>query len=449
MISKEPIRATDNSSCEVHDAGQFGDILNIAGLSVSQLQTGYKDSILVIPGSFDQCKDRIGDEVVCEVMGKDRIQTNNVVGFIGINGTRLKIGSRFDDKSSIQNDKDYFLQHMLSKVLHFNLVSLNFTFSDDSIFDLLIYFFPLYLKQALAQGIYREYQTFHHNDANLKGTIDFSRHISKNYPFTGNIAYKTREYSTDNNVTELVRHTIEYIASKDIYRSILQCDKETRDCVSQIINATPTYTRAKRQAVLAKNLRPSIHPYYSEYMALQRLCVLILQQEEVRYGNGDDEVFGLLIDCSWLWEAYLNTFLQPMGFKHPDNVAGTGGKKLFEVSGLLRFPDFYIPDNIVLDAKYKVLEGKKMSGYGRDDLHQIITYMDMLGMLKKGGFIFPSRTTDAMPSDIISKRGGSVVGIPVLIPQECNTYDEFCSLIESNIKQTQKSIKDYIDAQID
>lgn len=435
MSSKAPIRTSDNSLCEVRDMAQFGDILNIAGLTVSQLQAEHRENILVIPGSFDQCKDRIGDEVVCDIKGKNHIQTNNVVGFIGINETRLKIGSRFDSETTKDEDKDYFLQYMLEKVLQLNLVSLNFTFDNESIFDLLIYFFPVYLKQAMSQGIYREYQTFKHNDSSLKGTIDFSRHISSNFPFTGRIAYSTREYSHDNNVTELIRHTIEYINSQERCRSILNCDKEMRDCVSQIVEATPSYSKGKRSTVLAKSLRPTIHPYYSEYYALQKLCAMILRKEEIRYGNGDDKVFGLLIDCSWLWEAFLYSFLKPMGFEHPDNVAGTGGKRLFENSSLLRYPDFYIPGTFVLDAKYKRMDGKSISGYGRDDLHQIITYMDMLGMLDKGGFIFPAKEPIEVPAfDSIRNRGGTIYGIPVHIPQESDSYEGFRRQIEMNIE---------------
>ena len=44
----------------------------------------------------------------------------------------------------------------------------------------------------MRQGVYREYQNYRHNDANLKGTIDVGRHIARNIPFVGNIAYTTR-----------------------------------------------------------------------------------------------------------------------------------------------------------------------------------------------------------------------------------------------------------------
>lgn len=46
--------------------------------------------------------------------------------------------------------------------------------------------------------------------------IDVARHMKKNTPFIGNIAYSQREYSYDNDLMELVRHTIEYIKGKNV-----------------------------------------------------------------------------------------------------------------------------------------------------------------------------------------------------------------------------------------
>ena len=39
----------------------------------------------------------------------------------------------------------------------------------------------------------------------------------KNIPFMGKIAYTTREHSYNNNLTQLVRHTIEYIKTHPLW----------------------------------------------------------------------------------------------------------------------------------------------------------------------------------------------------------------------------------------
>ena len=77
-----------------------------------------------------------------------------------------------------------------------------------------MFMFPALLRSALQQGLYREYQTFKYNDSKIKGTIDVNKYIAKNVPFMGKVAYSTREYAQDNDITELIRHTIEFMKTK-------------------------------------------------------------------------------------------------------------------------------------------------------------------------------------------------------------------------------------------
>lgn len=41
----------------------------------------------------------------------------------------------------------------------------------------------------------QDYVRNEYNDGNVKGTINIDRHIRKNIPFVGNIAYSQREYA--------------------------------------------------------------------------------------------------------------------------------------------------------------------------------------------------------------------------------------------------------------
>lgn len=51
--------------------------------------------------------------------------------------------------------------------------------------------------------------------------IDIARDIKKNTPFIGNIAYSQREFSYDNSLMDLVRHTIEFIKQKPYGNKLL------------------------------------------------------------------------------------------------------------------------------------------------------------------------------------------------------------------------------------
>jgi len=307
------------------------------------------------------------------------MKQRHIMGFVGYRDTQVSIRSRFaaDDRH------DYFLHYMLQRVFAINLLDLNFNTDTESIFDFLIYLFPSFLKRAMRQGLYKEYQTRRYNNANVQGRIDVSRHIRQNTPFTGQVAYTTHEQATANHLTQLIRHTIEYIACHPFSGNILNNDEETQAAIGKIRQATPTYNRNARRQLTNQNLRPVRHPYFSEYRNLQHLCLQILRHEEMKYGRDDDQIYGILFDGAWLWEEYLNTILHDCGFQHPRNKTGEGRKHLFTDNTGWYYPDFF-NDRMVLDAKYK--------GYAdwdnvqNADLYQLITYMHVLNV-PAGSFI--------------------------------------------------------------
>ena len=137
----------------------------------------------------------------------DTFRSGNVMGFLGCGDERLIIESRFCGES-----EDYFFQYLLDRVLDFpNIVDLEADANQDNrLFNFLLFLFPYYLKTAMRKGPFKKYIQCQYNDGNVKGTIDIARHIKWNTPFVGNVAYSQREFSYDNSLMELVRHTIEW-----------------------------------------------------------------------------------------------------------------------------------------------------------------------------------------------------------------------------------------------
>lgn len=414
--------------CSLHDTA---DLLSIGNKPIRQL-CDENEHLLVFPLSIDDTDDRIGDSTIVDIYTEDensiRIKSGNIMGFVGRKNQQMKIYSRFDNQKH-----DFFLHYMLQKVFSFNIFNLDFTSSEDNVFEFLVYMFPAMLKKTMRQGVYKEYRKFRHNDANVRGTIDISRHIRENFPFRGTVAYNTKEYSFDNSITELIRHTIEYIKTIPSGDIILSSDKTVEDCIKKIISYTPSYSHTERIKIIQDNLLPCNHPFYTEYTALQKLCVQILRQEEIKYGTDDDRIYGILFDGAWLWEEYLNTLLCEKGFIHPENKLGTGAIYLFEHGGQ-RFPDFWKQD-IVLDAKYKKLaiNGNRLD-IERDDVHQIMAYMYRL-KASKGGIVCPY---DGEKNKIISQNMhkdsylGSLSLYALAIPKNCSSYEDFTELIVEN-----------------
>ena len=383
-----------------------------------------EDSIFIFPNDLMNSPDLDKDQKILETVNQE-IKTGNVIGFLGYGQERLTISSRFSDKSN-----DHFLHYLLQKVLHINLTSLDVGISpEDKLYQLLIYLFPKYLQAALRKGLYKEYQQFFHNDSHVKGVIDVGNHLKRNVPFMGNIAYTTREFTYDNPLMQLIRHTIEYIKTQKSFGTLLDSNREN---MAEIVRVTPSYKLADRAKIIRGNQsKPIRHAYFHEYRKLQELCLMILSQEKHGLGYHEQKIHGILFDVSWLWEEYIYTLL-PKDFIHPRNKDKTDGISVFSNRERKVFPDFYHKElKIVLDAKYKKLEDTE-KGINREDLFQLISYSYIL-KAEKAGLIFPS-IERSVNSEI-----GEVVGYGVLlkkwsiqIPQNASSYNEFCEMMESS-----------------
>ena len=431
------IRTTDNNGRgEPFDVAlHLRNLQRLSAKPLCELDLDEHPNLLIFPSDFKTHGDDIGEQNIFTIE-ENRLVTGNIMGFIGYRNTQVSIRSRFT-----QNDShDYFLHYMLQRVFAINLVDLKFGTDNESVFDFLIYLFPAFLKRAMRQGIYKEYQTKNHNDANVKGRIDVARHIRQNIPFAGKIAYTTREYSTDNQVTQLIRHTIDYIAGHPFSGNILYNDEDTRDAVSRICQATPAYNRNELRHIINSNLRPVRHPYFDEYRNLQRLCLQILRHEEIKYGHDDsNQIYGILYDGAWLWEEYLNTVLRDIGFKHPKNKTGEGGKRIFadKIGYEKAMPDFYRA-NMILDAKYK--RYSDWNNISRDDRNQLLAYM-YLYETENGGLIVPMSNPDIVPTRALSGRGGRMSIIGMNVAATCNSFKEFCSHMEHEEKLLKEKIE--------
>ena len=308
-----------------------------------------------------------------------KVWTTNVVGFLGLGDERLTIRSRFSSK-----DHDYFFLYLLEKVLGFRIVNFDYGSVDDELFSLFCFLFPVYLRRTLSKGMYKEYIWKKYSDSNLRGRLDIQRFIEKdNHPFMGTIPYLRREYSFDNRVTELVRCALEHIAGKSEYSFIL---KEAGEEAESIRKATPSYSPQNIEEVIAQNLLHPIDNDFYDYRPLQKLSLAILQDRKSSWGKGSNQVYGVLFDCAWLWEEYVNILIRDK-FYHPSNVAKTGEQHLlYSDDGIDEiYPDFIGKGelHIIADAKYRPVKNIE-----RNDRLRMIGYLWRFNSAP-GYFIFP------------------------------------------------------------
>lgn len=453
----EILQTANNNPAEKPDYKAVCDSLSIAANRPLSKLVKDNENLLIFPKKLGDYGDGIGELPVFGLSRKSddaetELSTGNLMGFIGIRpkgqndedkNVYLTIRSRFSS-----GNNDFFMQYILQKVFSINLVDFKFTTGKDAIFSLMLFLFPYMLKKAMRQGIFRTYRTFRRNDANIKGTIDISRHIRMNIPFAGNVAYSSRERTADNPVIQLIRHTIEEIKSGTFGKNILNCDDDMRSNVSMIVEATPSYNRMAREKVIRQNIKPFSHPYYTDYGPLRKLCLAILRHKKISFSQSDkDEVYGILFDGAWLWEEYLDTVLNKCGFIHAKNKTGENGISVYGEHKNKLYPDFYrksgenAAKNIVLDAKYKKIDKTDISS---EDLHQLIAYIHILPACK-GGLIYPqecSQQNAEIKPDIKAKGtlngyGGQIftIGVPISKATDFKTFCEEMNKTETELAE--------------
>ena len=424
-------RINDNSQEKKESFVDISKVTSkIADKTLEQLE---REGVFVFPELIREADDITREQITLQSMN-DYYCSGNVMGYLGCGDERLVIGSRFGD-----SDNDYFFQYLLDKVMDFpNVVDLDTDADrDNRFFNLLLFLFPLYLKTAMRKGLFKRYIYRRYNDQNVKGAIDVARHIAKNTPFVGNIAYSQREFSYDNELTELVRHAIEFIKKKPYGNNLLV---KVKDEVKLVIEATPGYEPFDRRNIIEANKRrPVGHAYYREYRDLQRLCILILQHQKHQIGSGSRQIYGILFDGAWLWEEYINMLVDDI-FYHPMNKVGKGAQRLFGGNVGLIYPDFISRDSedrVIADAKYKPI-----GNIGNRDFMQVLAYMFRFDA-RKGYYLYPeSEGAEALTlklnkgstyeKNVTEREDVSVTKHGLSIPTEADNYDHFVQTMKIN-----------------
>lgn len=422
------LRIKDNIQTRKEDFSGISKITaKVADKTLEQLE---REGVFVFPEMVGDAEDLTKDQLILQSVN-DTYLSGNVMGFLGCGDERLVIESRFS-----KGDSDYFFQYLLDRVLDFpNIVDLETDADQDNrLFNLLLFLFPYYLKSAMRKGLFKTYIRYRYNDENVKGAIDIARHITKNTPFTGNIAYSQREYSYDNQLMELIRHTIEFIKKKPYGNNLLV---KVKDEVKLVIDATPNYEAYDKRKIIAENKQNTVrHAYYREYRALQRLCILILQHHKHQIGSGMRQIYGILFDGAWLWEEYVNELIDDI-FYHPMNKGGKGAQRLFAGNVGLIYPDFIsrnAKNRVIADAKYKPI-----GNIGNRDYLQVLAYMFRFDA-KEGFYLYPE-ANDSEDLMLQMNRGSTyeknveprddiqVTKHGLKIPRDAVSYEDFVSKI--------------------
>lgn len=425
------LKVKDNTQVKKECFSDIGILTGkIADKTLEQLE---REGVFVFPELVSDTEDLTKDQMILQSVN-DVFLSGNVMGFLGCGDERLVIKSRFCGEG-----EDYFFQYLLNKVLDFpNIVDLpSDADQDERLFNFLIFLFPRYLRTAMRKGLFKHYVCRRYNDGNVRGTVDVARHVRQNTPFVGNVAYSQREFSYDNSLMELVRHTVEYVKGKPYGNSLL---RKAKDEVELVINATPGYEPCDRRRIVEENRKSPIrHAYFREYLALQRLCVLILRHQKHQIGFGSRQIYGVLFDGAWLWEEYINSLIGEH-FYHPMNKGGKDAQRLFDGKIGLIYPDFISRNHetkIIADAKYKPIDN-----IGNRDYLQVLAYMFRFDA-KTGYYLYPEiegnddlqlwmNSGSTFEGNVLPRVDVCVIKHGLIIPTDAGSYETFVSRMRAS-----------------
>jgi 5-methylcytosine-specific restriction endonuclease McrBC regulatory subunit McrC len=329
------------------------------------------------------------------------INTHNCMGVVRLQdegksgAVQIEIGSRFD-----KDEKQFFLTYLLSQVFGGSIVDL-VNLDNKSLWDMLLAFlFRRWLLEAGAVGLFKQYQSFSRNDTRVRGRIDVDRHLRRNIPFCGNVAYTSHEITFDNPTNHLIRHALARVAGK--WGAFLTRDSRLNEIRHQLEQNTPTWRPGDVIDCIRRreNRAPIKHPYFhAAYEPLRQISLSLLRNEGASLYQQHQEAEGVIFDGSWLWEEYLWTLLKRLpGFEHSENKKRRGGWNTGLTVTL--FPDFFHKaKRVVLDAKYQRQFDKQDEDTKREIVKQIFTYMFLLDAVG-GGLINPEGDEEKIPIPI-------------------------------------------------
>lgn len=387
---------------------------------------------------------------------------------------KITIKSRFDE------DSPFFLFWLLEQKLP-KFHDWNVPMSYYELFDyLLVALFVNQLKVISQFGLYRTYQHFERNDEQLKGTINFTKHIKLNMGLNnGNIAYSFRENTCDNGINHLILHAYNYLCKNysNYARLIIDRDKVANQMISNIKLSAVSFNDTNIKEVLAKTLKPISHPYYKSYESIRKTSIMILRKLGISmFGNEDEYVQGILYYVPDLWEDCLEKYIAlnvNFKFEAQEKVMYLAKDNAYEKNMIFKnksYPDFVFYNRInnesdaafyVMDAKFKprwievARYGKLNSDYLQEDYNKCIRDMDNLNA-KSAGVIFPVRydevklrnkQTDSLFSYRRSERNSGYFDcVPIYIPEIDNMeYEDWKTKFSDEIIDSMKNINKLLD----
>ncbi len=334
------------------------------------------------------------------------VRFNEYVGVIQAGNTLIEVLPKADKtKHSVEEEKKwrYTLIGMLKAVGLFDVKSSGqsqLRLKTNHILDLYFELFLIEAEYLLHTGLIKRYRRTEGNLTALKGSLQFSKHISQN------IIHKERfyvQYSTYDREHEL--HQI-------IYKTIKLIDQlNTNSQLTGRIGGLKLNFPEMPDLKVSQNTfsRITYDRKSKPYQTAMEIAELLLLNYHPDVSKGNKNVLALMFDMNLLWESFVLKSLKRYG-KGMKSIEGQQIKYFWRPEKGSRSymkPDIVINANredcVILDTKWKNLYGSNPSP---EDLRQMYVYLKYFKS-KKVALVYPGLRDKPVAGNYLSPKDGT------------------------------------------
>lgn len=367
---------------------------------------------------------------------RNGVQFNEHVGIIQVGKTLIEILPKADQKS--ETEWRNLLIRMIQTIWNFQVKesgNSQLKISKNSVLDL---YFALFIKEIeiiLHKGLIKKYRKTEGNCLALKGSLQFSKHISENVTHQERFYVKYSTYDVYHQI-----HSILYLALKLV--SQLNTDQTLKSKISTLFLNFPEMENIKISEKTFENItfdRKNIH-----YKKAFEIAKLLLLNYHPDLSKGKNNVLALMFDMNLLWEQFVYITLKKklLGYQISSQQSKNFWKPQSGNNSKMR-PDIILKkintdeeEIIILDTKWKNLNGYNPSS---EDLRQMYVYHSFF-RANRTGLIYPGEKFQITKGNYYSTQNDAIFS-----DKECNVLT---IQTDKNIKTWQSNIINFIENSI-
>lgn len=305
-------------------------------------------------------------------IGHKRIKFSNYVGVIQVKNLTIEILPKADFNDDNEETKSKWRDALISMLQECKLIKLSsisntkLKLKSASILDLYYEAFLTETEKIVRHGLVKSYRIVSENLNKVKGKINFTRHILKNYLNKEKFFVEHKVYDIDNKLNQILLKalvTLERLSHNPKYlirikKLLLDFEEVREKNISSSWFKTQQYSRNTER-----------------YKYATTLAKLIILKYSPDLKGGKEDVLAIMFDMNMLYEDYIYRKLKVL--QHDADypivkVRAQNRKPFWETRGIRA--DIVVEtesNQFVIDTKWKVLKSNTPSD---DDLKQMFVY---------------------------------------------------------------------------